>query len=131
MLQSLAQFRITLLDLLEQSHILDCDHRLVSESRHEFNLFRSKGSNFLPPHYNNPKEHSLPEQWNSKQRPVSSQPLALRKFIFRVSHNVVDVNHSALKGDPSNRGLSSRPHGILLKEIPEFLWHIVGDRPPQ
>src|SRR5262252_1028780 len=32
MLQRLAQFCIALLDLLEQSHVLDRDHRLISES---------------------------------------------------------------------------------------------------
>ena len=31
MLQRLAQFRVAFLDLLEQSHILDGDNRLVGE----------------------------------------------------------------------------------------------------
>src|SRR5262245_29777004 len=39
MLQGLPQFRVALLDLLEQPHILDGNHRLIRESLKQFNLF--------------------------------------------------------------------------------------------
>ena len=38
MLQGLAQFRVALLELLEQTHVLDGDNRLVSEGLEELNL---------------------------------------------------------------------------------------------
>src|SRR5262245_64236760 len=38
MLQCLPQFRIALLDLLEQPHVLDGDHRLIGEGFKQFYL---------------------------------------------------------------------------------------------
>src|SRR5262245_34014643 len=38
MLQGLTQFRVALLDLLEQSHVLDSDHRLIGEGFDEIDL---------------------------------------------------------------------------------------------
>src|SRR5262245_14466642 len=39
MLQGLAQFCVALLNLFEQSHVLDRYHRLIGESLQEFDLF--------------------------------------------------------------------------------------------
>ena len=43
MLQRFAQFRIALLDLLEQADILDGDHRLIGESFKQRDLFIVNG----------------------------------------------------------------------------------------
>ena len=45
MLQSLAQFRIALLEFLEQPHVLDGDDGLVGESFKKLNLLIGKWSN--------------------------------------------------------------------------------------
>src|SRR5262245_26564106 len=46
MLQSLAQFRVALLDLLEQSHVLDRDDRLVGEGFEELDLLFREGADY-------------------------------------------------------------------------------------
>ena len=46
MLQGLAQFRIALLQFLEQADVLDGDDRLVSESLEKRNLLIRKWTNF-------------------------------------------------------------------------------------
>src|SRR5262252_1018216 len=59
--QRLAELAVTILQFLEQPNVFDSDNCLVSESRHEFDLFVSKGPDLLPPHSDDPKGHSLPE----------------------------------------------------------------------
>jgi hypothetical protein len=44
MLQGLVQFRIALLEFLEQPHVLYGDHRLVGESFEQFDLRRREGT---------------------------------------------------------------------------------------
>src|SRR5215467_10100410 len=46
MLQGFTQFCISLLDLLEQPHVFDRDHRLIGEGSEESNLFFGKRPNF-------------------------------------------------------------------------------------
>src|SRR5262249_40354700 len=48
MLQSLAQFRVALLDLLEQSHVLDRDDRLVGEGFDQLDLRRRESTRLGP-----------------------------------------------------------------------------------
>ena len=45
MLQGLAQFRVALLEFLEQAHVLDGDDRLVGEGFEQRNLLFGEGSN--------------------------------------------------------------------------------------
>ena len=46
MLQGLAQFRVALLEFLEQPHVLDGDHRLIGESFEQRNLFFREWTDF-------------------------------------------------------------------------------------
>src|SRR5215472_145887 len=46
MFKGLAQFCVTLLDLFEQSYVLDGNHRLIGEGFEELDLRRSKGAHF-------------------------------------------------------------------------------------
>src|SRR5262249_41442009 len=71
MLQGLAQFRIALLDFLEEPHILDGDDRLVGEGFEEFDLFFSKRSNFLAADCDHSDRNTLSQQWRTK---CSSHP---------------------------------------------------------
>ena len=48
MLQRLAQFRVALLDLLEQAHVLDGDDRLVGESLEEVDLLVGEWTDLRP-----------------------------------------------------------------------------------
>ena len=50
MLQRLAQFRVALLDLLEQPHVLDGDDGLVREGLEQLNLFLREGADLVSTH---------------------------------------------------------------------------------
>src|SRR5688572_20373114 len=59
MLQSFAQFCIALLDLLEQTHVLDGDDRLVGESLEKGNLLLSEGFDFRAANSNGADRNAL------------------------------------------------------------------------
>src|SRR5262249_54196734 len=59
MLQGLAQFSVTLLNLLEQPHVLDSDHRLGGESLEERDMFLREGTDFCAPNRNSPDRNIL------------------------------------------------------------------------
>src|SRR5215475_1653755 len=61
-LQGLAQFRVALLDLLEQSHVLNGDNGLISEGSEESNLFFGKRSNLRATDQNGPNSGIFTQQ---------------------------------------------------------------------
>ena len=73
-------------------------------------------------------EHSLSEQWNPKQCPVSSQPLAFRPLILGISQAVLDVNRAALKHGSSCEVFSAWRRRVLLIESNQFGRGAPGDR---
>src|SRR5262249_51124707 len=66
-LQSLPQFCIALLDLLEQPHVLDGDHRLIREGFQERDLFFREGTNLHTADHDRPDRDILPQQRCSKK----------------------------------------------------------------
>src|SRR5262249_38864868 len=63
MFQSFPQFCIALLDLLEQSDILDGDDRLVGEGLQKRNLFLRKRTHLRPANMDRPDRNSLAQEW--------------------------------------------------------------------
>src|SRR5689334_22246399 len=49
MLQGFSQLSVAILDLFEQSHVLDCNHGLICESFKKRNLLFRERANFLTP----------------------------------------------------------------------------------
>src|SRR5262245_41102186 len=75
-LQGLPQFGIALLDLLEQSYVLDRDHRLVGEGLEKGDLLFRERTNLFTANYNCPYRNALAKQRSGKERPSTG---ALRK----------------------------------------------------
>ena len=59
MLQGFAQLGIALLDLLEQSHVLDGDDRLISERLEQLDVFLREGADFRAAYRNSPDRNIL------------------------------------------------------------------------
>src|SRR4029077_15763695 len=78
MLQGLAQLFIALLQLFEQPHVLDGDHRLIGESFQESNLFFGERTDFSSPDVDSAYRNSFSEHRYAK---VSSCAKALREFL--------------------------------------------------
>src|SRR5262249_41213412 len=62
MLQCLAQFCVTLLDLLEQPHILDGDYRLIGEGFQESDLFVGEWTDFYSANDNCSDRYAFSQQ---------------------------------------------------------------------
>src|SRR5215831_16312134 len=71
MLQGLPQFCVALLDLFEESHVLDGDHGLIREGFEKGDLFVSERSNFLAADCDHSDRNTLSQQWRTK---CSSHP---------------------------------------------------------
>ena len=59
MLQGLTQFRVALLQFLEQPDVLDGDDRLVGEGFEQLDLLVAERTNLLAPNHNRPDSGSL------------------------------------------------------------------------
>ena len=66
MLQSLAQFCVALLDLLEQPHVLDGDDGLGGEGLEQLDLLVGERTNFRSANHNRPDGSTLPQQRRGK-----------------------------------------------------------------
>ena len=66
MLQSLAQFRIALLDLLEQPHIFDGDNCLVSKGLEEIDLLVGERFDYRTTNENRSNRNTFAYQWHGK-----------------------------------------------------------------
>ena len=76
MLQGLPQFCIALLDLFEQAHVLDSDHRLVGERFEELDMFLGERTNL------HSTDHDRPDRTPSRNNGVASTvrtPMLLAK----------------------------------------------------
>src|SRR5262245_52380788 len=107
MLQGLAQFCVALLDLFEQTNVLDGDHGLISESLEKSYLFVRKGLNFRAPNENRSNRKTLPEQWRTDDRPgpvADSSRLREWELPVGLCLQVSDVNELSVDhGSPSDR----------------------------
>src|SRR5262245_40610393 len=64
MLQRLAQFRVTLLQFLEQTHVLDGDHGLISERLEQRYLFIGECANLGAANSNNTDRYAFSQKWS-------------------------------------------------------------------
>src|SRR5262245_51528617 len=69
MLQGLTQFRVALLDLLEQPHVFDRDHGLIGEGLEKGDLLLIERTNFRAANHNDPYWNALSKQRRGKDSP--------------------------------------------------------------
>src|SRR5215831_6702419 len=103
MLQSLPQLRIALLNLLEQSHVLNRDHRLVSESLEKSDLLLRKRTHLKSAIHNDPNGSTLAQHRRRNDGTMSKAFLknqAFRKLGFGFGCHVMDVDRLAVDDGP-------------------------------
>jgi hypothetical protein len=113
------------LHLLEQADVLDGDHRLVRERRHQLDLLVGEGPDLLLPDNNHSNEGPLPEHGDPQYRSQTPQRCP-GICVLRVGQDVMDMNGSALQRHPPRGALSPGPHGVLLGELPQLRWRAIG-----
>src|SRR5262249_40825667 len=114
------QVAITGIHLREQPDVLDRDHRLVGEGRHELDLFVSEGPYLTPLQSENSEKDTLPEHRDSQEGPEAGESMALWQLVFRICLNVGNVNRPALERYPSSNRLSAGASRGSLPESSDF-----------
>src|SRR5262249_11515091 len=100
MLQGFAQFRVALLDLLEQPHVLNRDHCLVGKSFEELNMLLGKRANLHPTDHDSPDCDFLTQQWRGNCAPNTETSGVWRgEIVLGLCCKVMNVN-----GMPVNYG---------------------------
>src|SRR5262249_22469828 len=97
MLQGLAQFRVALLDLLEQPHVLDSNDGLVGERFEESDLLGSERARLDSSNEDRAERCTLPEQWDSQPSPgqkttLMFQRCGLGKLRIQVCNFFINMN---------------------------------------
>ncbi len=81
-----------LLKLVEQSGILDCDHRLVGKGRDQLDLLVVKRAHSGPAHQDHTDQIALAQKGHAKMRAKTAQSLCFTQGVFRVGKNIGDLN---------------------------------------
>src|SRR5262249_30057961 len=100
MLQGLTQFRVALLDLLEQSHVLDGDDGLVGKGFEKGDLLISERTDLRADNTNNPQRNTLSKQGRGDYCPMAEPTLTLLgvgKLGFALRFHVMDMKGLAVK----------------------------------
>src|SRR5262245_12593774 len=106
MLQSLAQFRVALLDLFEQADVLDCNNGLVCEGLEKGNLFFGEGTYLGSANLNRTDSNSLTKQRRDTDRSRAGHLLAgfcLRILSFKQRQDIMDMNRLAFDDRTAGR----------------------------
>src|SRR6516225_8257294 len=107
MLQRFRQLARARLHLVEESHILDRDHRLVGEGCGELNLLAGEGPRLCATDYEAPDRLVLSQQRDGEDRPVSSLPERQRvgfRELVALGSDIADMYRLALQDRaPGNR----------------------------
>src|SRR5262249_11961976 len=117
LLQGLRQFCRARLNAFEQSHILDCDRRLVSECRYELDLFVGERANLRARQSENADGFSLPQHWNANDSAKCPKAFGFRERVLGILLNVGNVDDFAFE----ERASGSRPSFRLDRDSPYIL----------
>src|SRR6516225_787586 len=127
-LVSVREFELVtlLLNVVEQSHVLDHDHRLVCERRYQFNLLFRERANFGTTQAQNTNGDTFAQHRYAENSAEATQPLPFGKPVFRVGQHVGNVNGLAFEQSASVNRCALRHHRKLLHGVHEFLRDAVG-----
>jgi hypothetical protein len=101
------ELRALLLDLLEQPHVLDRDHRLVGVGGHQRDLLVRERSRFAG------ASHSQNTDWNPLAQHRHGENAAktgcvrdVQPLILRIGHYIWDMNRAPFDDRPPSRGFA-------------------------
>src|SRR5258705_9964600 len=109
------------LQLLEEAHVLDRDHRLVGERGRQVDLLLGERPDFGSPDHDGTDEYALPEHRDAHDRTEASDLLCLELLKLRIGQDVEDVNRLMLETNSPHHRLASRAKLASHPELPE-LW---------
>src|SRR5262249_27307608 len=103
-----------LLNVVEQSHVLDRDHSLVGQGGEQLNLPLREGSNLGSGQCQYPDRVAFSQERNAKQRAKAPNSLGFKQAVIWVGQGVGNLNCSALLQDsPDERSSFRRQRKVL------------------
>jgi hypothetical protein len=111
LLQRLTEFRVRrfelcsfILELLEQPHVLDGDHRLVGERSYEIDLLIGKTIDFVSPKGKYSDHNAVAQERDPQQGAITFNTLLFLQPIVRVSKNILNLNRATFQRHPAGYG---------------------------
>src|SRR5262245_9483154 len=99
LLQRLGQLARARLHLVEQTHVLDRDHRLVGEGGDKVNLLLGEWPHRLALQDNDPDWISFPQQWQPQHRASAADLRSFLQGVFRIGQNIGDLDDASFLQD--------------------------------
>jgi len=90
-----------LLDLTEQTRVLDCQHRLRGEGLQQFNRARGKFARLLPPDHERADDPICPDQRHDEARSKSGAHCDLSYWAWRLIANICDLQWLSVLDRPA------------------------------
>src|SRR4029453_13256503 len=118
--QRLAQLLGASLHLVEQSHVLDHDHRLVGEGGRQLDLLVGEWAHRTPGKHDDADGISLSQERNAEHRAVAGPFLGFPKSILRIRKKIGNMNRFRLQKTAAHDAPSSRLQGNALEVLTEF-----------
>src|SRR5262249_24121552 len=84
-LARLLELLVLVLDLVEQPHDLDRDHRLVGKRSDKLDLLVGEWTHGFTLHYDDSDWGPSTQRWDTERVTETAEPLALKVCIFRIS----------------------------------------------
>src|SRR6266487_3337759 len=120
LLQRFTQLAATRLYFVEQAHILDGDHRLVSKRRHQLDLLARKWSRRISCHGHNADAAPFSQQRHAKHYTPTTEFLRFEIGVFGIGQCVRNMYHCGRLCDSSGERVSAWSNGMLFLIFLQF-----------
>ncbi len=110
-LESAGQVAVARLELGEEPHVLDRDHRLVGEGPQQRNLCVREEPDLGAPYADRADRAAIPEQRHAKHGP-RADPRPRGRRILWVVHEIRRLDHAALERGASRHRVRTYPAGV-------------------
>ena len=109
-----ASSRVRCCRRLEQPHVLDRDHRLVGEGRHQLDLLVGEWSHVRRVNAEHADRRSLAHQRHAKHGAEAANLLRFGQRVFRIGLSIGDMNEPAFEQRAPDRASRVRLDGQLV-----------------
>src|SRR5438128_1992461 len=121
-----SKLAILVLDLVEQTHVLDCNHRLIGKGCEQLDLLVGERRDLRLPQTYCAERYALAQQGHGQHRPMARQFLRFWEIIFGVRLDVWNLDRTPLKQRSTCRCSSPCADWGALPELQAARRGIVG-----
>ena len=130
LLQRLGEIVGALLNVLEQSNVLDGNHRLVGESGHQIDLLLAEWVHLVAGERKDADRRPVTQERHAEDGSEPKCPLIASRTVFGIGQHVGDMNDLALQRDAPNRATAARSLRVVERVLPGLARKSVGRAQP-